>query len=708
VGTLAVTTAVVAWPGLVQPADAATATVPLVGYTSWDTFAENLAWETAIIDDTHGSVNLNLHGDGDFDARKQLTTGVADFSISGTPFQPGELKAGQAVIPVPIMPTGLEFLYNASYGGHFGVIDGATTTKWGPQGTNVVPWVQGKSNLGPGCQTSIAPGAPVPPGLDPNGCPVINVPANNLAAMAAGSSVVGPDNQQFNYWASSSIWSTWPGFPFRSGDGFVPANTADNAPTFLWDGWNNDENYYLQKWFNTLQAATKNSPGSLSPEEDVDQQNWEDALGRGFAANPTEAIPTSKTGVAVELDSLLNTNAASGSPTPWAEVENDGVPAPPAAGKIAMTPPSGWTLVNQQEAKDKTQGNPDTDAVPEMLSIPNADGDFVAPTPAAIEEGIDTAAAPPVNESACSASNTNAMYAATHPVAGAYPLSWVDCMYVPTKGLTLEKTDAIAGVIRYLVTDGQNVLEPSGDGRLPPVYIGQAEAAANTVVTDNCAAAGGKVVLTASATPWTPISPGVQGLGAVDECEAVVAPSPPPTKPGAPAPGTKPSGPSTTTAPGSPKSSTGTSTPGGSGPGPGTSGSATSAATGLTGFGGSGFSSGPFSGFTSASSGPGSSSGGSPTTSLSAGVDAAATSGANGTLAAKTAASGSGQGGSGQSGSGSGHRPVGLAASIAANLPIPLSGAGQTIDKLSALLLGGLLFLGGRSLVRRVVKARRG
>ena len=53
----------------------------------------------------------------------------------------------------------------------------------------------------------------------------------------------------------------------------------------------------------------------------------------------------------------------------------------------------------------------------------------------------------------------------------------------------------------------------------------QALKAANQVVTSNCPSAGGVVVLTSEAVPYAPTDPGVQSVGAVDECET--APTPP-------------------------------------------------------------------------------------------------------------------------------------------------------------------------------------
>ncbi len=47
------------------------------------------------------------------------------------------------------------------------------------------------------------------------------------------------------------------------------------------------------------------------------------------------------------------------------------------------------------------------------------------------------------------------LYALTNKVPGAYPLVWVDHLYAPAHGLSIEKTEALAAVIRYLATAGQ-------------------------------------------------------------------------------------------------------------------------------------------------------------------------------------------------------------------------------------------------------------
>ena len=84
----------------------------------------------------------------------------------------------------------------------------------------------------------------------------------------------------------------------------------------------------------------------------------------------------------------------------------------------------------------------------------NANGDWVAPTP----DSIDAGGRRPVARAP--------LFALTNKVPGAYPLVWVDHLYAPAHGLSIEKTEALATVIRYLATAGQDAAQPVGEGRL--------------------------------------------------------------------------------------------------------------------------------------------------------------------------------------------------------------------------------------------------
>ena len=152
---------------------------------------------------------------------------------------------------------------------------------------------------------------------------------------------------------------------------------------------------------------------------------------------------------------------------------------------------------------------------PEWVQVQNANGDWVAPTPASIDAAIDAtpATAPTATTTA------PPLYGGANRVAGAYPATYVDYLYAPAHGLSVAKTEALATVIRYLATDGQNSLAGHGDGRLPSAMVLQSLNSANQLVTSNCPAAD--VVNTAQPGPYTPGNlPGLAQLGRALHCEA--------------------------------------------------------------------------------------------------------------------------------------------------------------------------------------------
>jgi hypothetical protein len=606
---------------LVLTAQAATTVaspVVLEGEGTADVAAELNAWQDDISADSGGSVTMDYSdGDGDAHARADFVSGNADYVISGVPFQPSELagiKGGaSSVISVPLMPSALEFLFNPPDGGFFvNKPDGSDVT-YGPDDGNTIPYVPGETL--DGCPST--------------GCPPFNAPASNLAAMIEADS--GSSSSPLNYWGNPAILATWDqtalDYDPAGGDTFNPLS---GAPVTFLRQEPDAENYYLQEYFSTVAPGQWNYPGPI-----------------------TESLPTTLAGsepTALGLKALLG------------DFESDYDPksgTTPAGGTLAEAPPSANNLVEEDEDANFAQvhsgkaASPSYYAVPDDVQLQNANGDWVSPTPGAIEAGVDAGAS--AGENACSTTDPNALYAMSNKVAGAYPLSWVDCLYAPATGLSISKTDALAGTIRYLATTGQSYLEPDDDGALPATYVTQALDAADALVRDNCPAAGGEVVLTSRSTAWTTVSPGVSALGAVDQCQAPLVPATGSSSTGA--------APPTTLVPRS---------------------SITSGAGGNS--------------FTlpdSAFSVGGTNEFGAADSTAGAATDSTGTS----------AAAGSSGSSASNGGAGAKRKRTLVTASIAANLPEPLSTSFDAgFDKLSALLLGGLLFLGGRKIYRGITK----
>ena len=599
--------------------------VSLFGEGGWDVVAEATPWHNAMYAAT-GAAPVNTHYvlEGDLNAQNDFLGGGADYLISGVPFQAHDstgLPGGNvAAIAAPIMPSGLGALVVAPTSG-FQVYKLNSTVTYGPLS-----------------EAHPAPPNGTPPTACPApGCPPINVPDLNLVAMVdsyAGTYQQDANGNQWadDYWSNPAVYGTWDQsvlqYDAAEGDSVVP----QVAPDPITRSDPNDENYYFERWAAAVAPSVWKYPDA--PSEFLPLKFADEFQGPGLSSEV----------------GLIQ--------------QEGGIGGFGGGGAIALVPPSGLSdLYATETAQPYSLTNEPT--VAQWIGVQNANGDFVTPTPAAVEAGVDAGAA--AGEAACSPTNQNALYAATNKVPGAYPLTWVDCLYAPTKGLSMAKTNALAGYIRYLVTDGQSVLSAYGDATLPEQYVFQALNAANQVVTANCPSAGGVVVLTSGAVPYAPTDPGVQSVGAVDECET--APTPPA---------------STTTT----TTTTGTVAATGSGT---ASGSGTVTSTPITG--------------SAAPPAAQNSSQVTATTTVS-GSSHTASSSSKPPAGPKSATAVNPPSGAGQTPTGS---PTATAANaqpqpiVAANLPEPLPARGtQTLDRLTALVLGGGLFFLARAIWRKV------
>jgi ABC-type phosphate transport system substrate-binding protein len=139
------------------------------------------------------------------------------------------------------------------------------------------------------------------------------------------------------------------------------------------------------------------------------------------------------------------------------------------------------------------------------MEIPNADGDYIAPTPESINKAIDAGGDTP-------------LYALTNHVEGAYPLVWVDHLYAPAHGLSPAKTEALATTIRYLVTEGQKTTAAVGEGRLPEALVLQALAGADQLVTSNCTQDNADIVASTDPGPMAPDVDEMKQIGVMLHC----------------------------------------------------------------------------------------------------------------------------------------------------------------------------------------------
>lgn len=127
----------------------------------------------------------------------------------------------------------------------------------------------------------------------------------------------------------------------------------------------------------------------------------------------------------------------------------------------------------------------------QFVQVRNAAGEWVGPTPDAVQAALV-------------AGGGQALSALTSPEPGGYPLSWVDSLYAPTSGLSVEKTNALATFVRYAVTGGSSVAMATGSIPLPPSLVPQALNGADELVRDNCTGPGLVVVSTTDPGSYAP------------------------------------------------------------------------------------------------------------------------------------------------------------------------------------------------------------
>ena len=142
-----------------------------------------------------------------------------------------------------------------------------------------------------------------------------------------------------------------------------------------------------------------------------------------------------------------------------------------------------------------------------QVQLRNSAGEWVLPTTASISAAIAAGEGIP---------NTGST---DLKVPGAYPITWVNNLYAPRTGLSAEKANALAALVRSQATVGQRPAQLAAriDGRLTPKMVLRALAAADEIVASNCAAAKGTVARSSDAGGSAPKG-GFPGLGAVTYC----------------------------------------------------------------------------------------------------------------------------------------------------------------------------------------------
>jgi hypothetical protein len=406
-------------------------------------------------------VDLNYIPVGSQFGRRDLASGAADFAVSGVPFQPAELakiEGGAAgLIDAPIEAATLATFVEPPY------VDGHAAFRT----------LQLICN--PDDETTWPPNVTTPSQCvarnDYTG--PVRIPNDNLAAM-------------FLHYSGSTIprlWA-WNNVDVRAAMGFDPTTTEfqtdslEGGPGFAGRSDPDEISYYLQQFIK--QGAPTVWQGRIDLDPRID---WE-PIGERI---PITVAGVTRDGAEQQVDQLANGGCGV-----------TGACTPTLTGGVAPAPPS---MLGPYKIAFPNQAI-------SLAQMKNASGEWISPTPASITKAI-------------AAGGDTPLYALTHPAPGAYPLSWVDHLYAPAHGLSIEKTEGIATLIRYLATTGQEKAASVGEGRLSPALVAKALAAADDLVRSNCTGADRTVVETDDSGPHAPATAtAMQAIGTMLHCEA--------------------------------------------------------------------------------------------------------------------------------------------------------------------------------------------
>ena len=446
--------------------------VTIAGEGSSGPFKEVTIWQNDLAG-AQSPINLQYTPTGTLQGRDDFVASSSDFALAGTQFNSGtgpgftrdeinhlpHQDLGRDVIAAPVQVTALAFVMTPPFGG-FQRID-------------------------------IFPGQPA---LFSPVVRQVRIPWANLAAMLFNVGV--PDPNSKDTWSGSL--PSWEAYDMLNNIGFNPPQcdpappdptvgfhcltigpTTHPASVFQSEG--DELNYYAQQVVRTMAPSVWSANKASDP-----SVHWEDATNDVFERMPRQPN-LSRQGADQAGDQLTlpGSNAGAG---PAGGLSDGAIGVLPPTSKIAAT-----------------QGEIGAFPVPlQFAAVKNASGDWVEPTPAAIDAAVNASSQP--------------LYALTHPVSGAYPLTWVNYLYVKASGLSATRTEALATLIRYLATDGQAAAEPWKEGTLSKALVAQALKAADQVVQSNCPGAKGQIVKNSDPGPDAPNTSLIKAIGPMLHC----------------------------------------------------------------------------------------------------------------------------------------------------------------------------------------------
>lgn len=336
---------------------------------------------------------------------------------------------------------------------------------------------------GVGFQTQVAkpvtecdPDDPANP--DPDSCVTIGeytgpirIPAESLAAMMLRLPPSAEDNQL-------ALWGG-PAMVTALGTDTLSIQHSQNRDTFVVRAEGSAANLYLQTYAATLAPQAWALAQRVHPELTFDppREQFPPGLVIGRSGSDTQ----------IGLIANAKNDAATGNITVnW-------------AGNMGAIP---TTMLPRVLASYPA-------ASLRIAEIQNGHGDWVTADRASIEAALAAGDSPIVG--------------ATHDVAGAYPLVWINRVYVVAGSLSPEKANSMAAMIRYIATDGQQAAVDHGGAPLTVALRNEALSAANRIVEANCSVDGYELT-TGGPGEREPTTPQVQALRGLRHCEALPPP----------------------------------------------------------------------------------------------------------------------------------------------------------------------------------------
>jgi PBP superfamily domain len=445
-----------------SPSSGATTAIPqqfvsLQGEGAWSITSELVSWQNELATASPW-INLNYVKHGSFLGRQDLIAKDVDFAISGVSFTAAEVAHVQggasAFIDAPIQVATLATFVEPPAGGFQAIVtrcDPDDPTTWPPDVTDGSTQCILKSPY---------TGA-------------VRIPSQNLGAMFL--------HYPFGGFPPLPAWNN-PDILQAFGVPQIATGGPTAAPGYAGRSDPDEINYYLQTFVKTAAPDVWQGNKQLNP-----NVPWDPITERlGQVAGVT------RDGAEQQLAQLVQGGCGV-----------TGLCANDVAGGVAPAPPSMLQEFRGAFAKQPIS----------LAELQNANGDWVAPTAAAIDKAVDAGGDAP-------------LFALTHKVPGAYPLVWVDHLYAPAHGLSIDKTEGLAMTIRYLATTGQEKEGLSGEGRLPVALVKKALAAADELVASNCTGADRQIFTTSDPGPLAPATAtAMRSIGPMLHCEAAAAPT---------------------------------------------------------------------------------------------------------------------------------------------------------------------------------------